>query len=159
RAHDFTPLNGFVFFKSGDFDDQLWKTDGTTAGTTFLFGGVESDLAVLNGKLLFAGYDTATGTELWQSDGTVAGTALVKDIYPGSGSSYPRYLTNVNGTVYFGANDGTHAFGIWKSDGTAAGTVLVADIKPGNGDSNNLTLAGGYLFFEADDGFHGPELW
>ena len=62
-----------------------------------------------------------------------AGTVLVADINPGTGSSYPRYLTNVNGTLFFSANDGTHGYELWESNGTAAGTVLVKDINPAGG--------------------------
>jgi len=45
--------------------------------------------------------------------------------------------------------------------GTAAGTVLVKDIKPGAGFSSpgSLTLVDGTLFFAADDGLNGRELW
>src|SRR5262249_39719521 len=55
----------------------------------------------------------------------------------------------------------THGRELWRSDGTAAGTVLVKDINPGSGSSNpeGLTLSGGHLFFTADDGVHGVELW
>ena len=38
---------------------------------------------------------------------------LVKDIYPGTGSSSPYYLTNVNGTLFFGADDGSHGRELW----------------------------------------------
>jgi hypothetical protein len=50
---------------------------------------------------------------------------------------------------------------LWQSDGTAAGTLLTADIVPGPNSSypQNLTLAGNQVFFFADDGFHGNELW
>src|SRR5215204_1098340 len=40
------------------------------------------------------------GEELWCSNGTAAGTVLAKDIWPGSGGSYPSSLTNVNGVLY-----------------------------------------------------------
>uniref|UniRef100_UPI00056C1DDD hypothetical protein n=1 Tax=Microcystis aeruginosa TaxID=1126 RepID=UPI00056C1DDD len=68
--------------------------------------------------------------ELWKSDGTAAGTVLVKDINPGSSSSYPGSLTAVGNTLFFTAYDGLGGSGteLWKSDGTAAGTVLVKDI-------------------------------
>src|SRR5262249_43433902 len=41
------------------------------------------------------------------------------------------------------------------------GTALVKDINPGiaNSDPWHLTVSGGHLFFSADDGVHGRELW
>src|SRR5204862_226073 len=45
--------------------------------------------------------------------------------------------------------------------GTADGTILVKDIHAGNGSSNpgSLMNASGTLFFSADDGVNGGELW
>src|SRR5439155_6458138 len=86
-------------------------------------------LTNVNGKLFFSAYEATDGYELWQSDGTAAGTVMVKDINPGTYSSFPSNLTNVNGTLFFSANDGTVGEELWKSDGTAAGTVLVEDIN------------------------------
>src|SRR5262249_54185657 len=55
---------------------------------------------------------------------------------------------------------------LWKSDGTAAGTVMVKDIIPGGAGSNPggaygyiFTNVNGTLYFSADDGAHGQELW
>jgi ELWxxDGT repeat protein len=79
---------------------------------------------------------------------------LVKDINPGTASSYPRYLTNANGTLLFTASDGTSGYELWKSDGTAAGTTIVANLA-----AQSLTNVNGTLFFSADDGIHGQELW
>jgi len=50
---------------------------------------------------------------------------MVKDINPGSGSSYPDYLTDVNGTLFFTASDGASGQELWRTDATEAGTVLV----------------------------------
>ncbi|MFN5513829.1 MAG: ELWxxDGT repeat protein, partial [Cyanobacteriota bacterium] len=105
--------------------------------------------------------DGVNGDELWKSDGTAAGTVLVKDIRPGSSSSYLRELTGVGNTLYFSANDGVNGDELWKSDGTAAGTVLVKDINPGSSSSylRELTGVGNTLYFRANDGVNGDELW
>src|SRR5262249_36847394 len=147
---------------------QLWKTDGTEAGTVRVSAlvGNPGNLTGVNCTLFFTEDDGVNGTELWKSDGTEAGTTLVKDIYPGSGSMYygggyggwwnyvpnssnPGSLTNVNGTLFFTAADGTNGDELWKSDGTAAGTVLVKDILPGTGSGSPSQLANvnGTLFF------------
>src|SRR5262249_1725539 len=141
--------NGTLFFTADDvvFGRELWKSDGTAAGTVPVSGLGGSNLTNVNGTLFFTA-DGGNGTELWKSDGTTAGTTLVKDIYPGGAwsyvyqypqgywqytpySSWPANLTNVNGTLLFTASDG-NGRELWRSDGTAAGTVLVKDINPGS---------------------------
>ncbi|HVK13123.1 MAG TPA: ELWxxDGT repeat protein, partial [Gemmataceae bacterium] len=164
-----TNVNGTLFFTATDatHGTQLWKSDGTEAGTVlfkdFSPGSTNwmESLANVNGTLYISASDGTNGLELWKSDGTVAGTVLVKDIVPGSGGSGPFYLTNVNGTLYFTADDGTHGRELWTSDGTAAGTVLVADVNPGAVGSTPrwLTDVNGTLYFSADNGTHGRELW
>lgn len=49
----------------------------------------------------------------------------------------------------------------WITDGTASGTHLLADIRPGEQGSapQDAVVAGGKIFFTADDGLHGRELW
>jgi ELWxxDGT repeat protein len=55
------------------------------------------------------------GNELWRSDGTTAGTKLVRDIKPGAKGSGTRNLTNVGGTLFFDADDGRHGTELWKA--------------------------------------------
>src|SRR5262249_30232027 len=79
-------------------------------------------------------------------------------------------LTSMGGKLYFAANAGSGrtALGVelWTSDGTAAGTHPVADINPGPAGSNPAGLTPGtdatgkaVLYFTADDGTYGIELW
>jgi ELWxxDGT repeat protein len=67
-----------------------WRTDGTPAGTYRVDGApAPSELADVGGTLHFNGNAPGTGAEHWKSDGTPTGTSIVKDIAPGSQSSYP----------------------------------------------------------------------
>ncbi len=44
-------------------------------------------------RFMFPANDGEHGFELWKSDGTAEGTIMVKDIYPGRGSSYSYNFT------------------------------------------------------------------
>ena len=142
--------NGSVYFQADnqppayggdDAGNELWKTDGTAAGTAMVkdinpgfYGSNPSNLTVSNGTLFFTANDQAHGSELWKSDGTTSGTVMVKDIKPGPGgpfhNSYVSALTDLNGTLYFSAHD--DSWGIFRSDGTDAGTYRVKAFQPGN---------------------------
>jgi ELWxxDGT repeat protein len=92
RPSDLTVVGNELFFVASDgFEgQQLWKTDGTTAGTvmvTDVFKDVFSEEGQLssptnlidaNGVLYFDAND-GTGNALWKSDGTAAGTVKVAD--------------------------------------------------------------------------------
>ena len=128
-------VGGTLYFAAFDGVNgrELWKSDGTQAGTVMVKdirpGSLSSSpdkLTNVGGTLYFTANDGTSGTELWKSDGTEAGTVLVKDITPGSGSySPPTNLINVGGILYFTASDGVNGRELWKSDGTEAGTVMV----------------------------------
>jgi RNA polymerase sigma factor (sigma-70 family) len=164
----------FFVCVEGGRGGELWKSDGTAEGTR-LVKNVNAWPAIsyqwprawadVNGTLFFVGFDAVHGQELWKSDGTAEGTVLVKDIAAGRAYSNPCYLTDVNGTLFFTADDGVHGRELWKSDGTEEGTVMVKDINPGRVGGfpdpvlGNLIAVGRTLFFAADDGAHGLELW
>jgi ELWxxDGT repeat protein len=166
-----TRLGSTLFFYSGVNSVELWKSDGTAEGTVrvhdFLNGtdAYWNRLTAVGSTLFLNPHDTARGRELWKSDGTPEGTVLVKDIYPGSGSSWVDKLTAVGDVLFFIAHDGLHGYELWKSDGTSEGTVLVKDINPGSSSSlghfdfREMRAVGGTLFFTANDGVHGSELW
>jgi len=101
-----------------------------------VLGDWQAQLPVaIRANLFFAADNSVNGRELWKSNGTDAGTVQVKDIYQGSGSSLPEYLTAVGPVLFFVADNGVNGRELWKSDGTAAGTVLVKDIVQGSGSS------------------------
>ncbi|MBN2002044.1 MAG: VCBS repeat-containing protein [Anaerolineae bacterium] len=165
-----------LFFSANDGINgaELWKSDGTALGTVMVKdiypgnGLTPHDLTDVNGMLFFVAYDE-NGEELWKSDGTLTGTVMVKDIYPGpvhseGGSSSPSRLINVDGTLFFIAHDENKTTDLWKSDGTLSGTLKVKVINPNTYSFNSpnflsATDVDGTLFFRADDGTNGLELW
>ncbi|MCF6130768.1 ELWxxDGT repeat protein [Flavobacterium wongokense] len=129
------------------------------------FGGInysdssDPDFSTALGTIsLFIASDNINGRELWKTDGTAAGTVLVKDINPGTASSYPNNFMVLGGNAYFCANDGVNGNELWKSDGTAAGTQLVKVINAYDFEIRLLFVFHDYLYFTSDDG-NGTQLW
>jgi ELWxxDGT repeat protein len=160
-------FHGELFYSSNANGQgwQLWKTDGTAGGTQLVKvlvpGGnaYPADFVRVNGVFYFVSRDATNGEELWRSDGTPSGTQMILDSHPPAGEYLPSDLTNCNGHLFFTAYDGTSQEGLWKSDGTAAGTTLIADIGHAATDfGREFSTLDGILFFQADDGVHGP-LW
>lgn len=147
----------------------IYSTDGTLSNTQLVKNTIAapSDFKESNGKLFFALDDGTHGTELWVSDGTTSGTQLVKDIYSGGQSSISNlyYSITFQGKLYFIATDGSTGHELWVTDGTSGGTILLKDIKSGNGDGLDnyygtpFAIYNNALFFVADDGMWGKEVW
>lgn len=168
--HEFVEFAGALLFRGWDgiHGWELWRTDGTTEGTSLVAdicpGKCSSqpwELRPALGAVYFSALDPDHGMELWRTDGTGAGTELVVDIAPGDRSSRPETLVEYQGQLFFSADDGINGRELWRSDGTDAATTLVADIHPGEPSSSpsSLYAVGARLHFAADDGVHGNELW
>ena len=122
-------------------------------------GGGSPVTPVVPAAFLIAADNGMTGTELFRTNGTAAGTALVKDINTNTAGSNPQNLAVIAGVTYFTVTNGSE---LWKSDGTESGTLLVKNINPTSTSSGNLgelTVVGSALYFRADDGVSGTELW
>ncbi|MFZ4645508.1 MAG: ELWxxDGT repeat protein, partial [Gemmataceae bacterium] len=177
-----TPLGNIVIFSAdnGTNGRELWRSDGTTAGTYMIkdiyegsTGSIPRDLTPANGLVYFTASNGTNGRELWKTDGTAGGTVMVADIAPGALHAFSidpetrlvenstqtgplAWITNVNGTVFFVANDNKSGFELWKTDGTAQNTVQVKNISADSGSTIGsstplwLCNVNNTLYFTAD---------
>ena len=167
----FTNYKDDVYFVSRA-NGQIQRLRKASAAAAFI-GGAGGPSAITgmvplgtggNQRLYFAG-TTGQGIELWKSDGTDGGTEIVLDINPGSANANPTGMTVVGNVLFFAASNGTtgtaNGTELWRTNGTLETTRIVRDINPGVESSSpqNLTEAGGKLFFTADNGTNGRELW
>jgi ELWxxDGT repeat protein len=171
-AVDFAQLGDQIIMGVAGLSDNyaIWKTDGTTQGTVLIktlyngFPGWKDRLVTYNGFVYFTADDGNTGPEVWRTDGTEANTTVLKNI--GSAVSHiPERITVWNDKLYFYHKESQHGYELWSSDGTPEGTLIVKDIYPGSSDSKpdptrfDLVPTDTGLFFTANNGTNGEELW
>ena len=118
-------------------------------------------MTILNGTLYFAADDGSDGLELWRERRDRAGDRAGQEHQAGLRllvADLPGRLQR--DAVLLGRRRHERRRAV-EERRDRAGTVLVKDIKPGapGSASSFFTAAGGSLFFSADDGTHGAELW
>jgi ELWxxDGT repeat protein len=147
---------GLLYFTATDpaHGSELWRTDGTDAGTVRLTDVCPgrcasrlSNLAFLQDLVFFTADDGSSGNELWVSDGTPGSERRVLDLCPGPCPGVLSNLVPLDGGVYFLATRGQD-LQLWRSDGSPDGTSQVATICPESGcTSYFLARLGGRLLF------------
>lgn len=166
----------------------LWITTGTAGGTSELAAipgytppGQMSpasptpiDLTAVGSRVFFVAeyYYAATVSgpaayhdQLWTSDGTVLDTTFLPG--PSIDSTFANLgsLEPLGNLLIFQAVESSGGpTELWKSNGSAVGTAMVADLSatsvPHGIPYYPQGLAvGGVLYFAANDGVHGQELW
>ncbi|RBI70315.1 hypothetical protein DQW77_14430, partial [Roseovarius sp. TE539] len=167
-------MDKVVFFSADDgvHGDELWVTDGTTAGTRMvrdISTGSESSFASSIAALSDSLVIFRANWQLWVSDGTDAGTVPIFGASADS-PSFVAWITPLgDGRAVFAADSPTTGRELWVTDGTADGTNLVSDIRAqsdpetgqplSSGPYNFISLQNGQAVFKADDGIHGEEPW
>jgi ELWxxDGT repeat protein len=164
---DVTVAGGLAFYVPGGMS-ELWRTDGTAAGTLGLAsfpGQTLSDLHDLGGRLVFL-VSSADGAafSFWASDGTAAGTVKLFDLP--AGTQRVSDVAVVGPELYFAAETSATKAQVFRSDGTAAGTRPILDLPCVNCTGPfyplSYTRLGSLVYFTAwanGSNFSGPSLW
>lgn len=166
-ASQLAAIGGAVFFANDDpaHGVELWRSDGTAAGTGLFLdldpgpaGSFPGDLTVIDNTLYFSATTIAGSSALWSSDGTAAGTQTVASFTAqpdGAGlfANIPDAYAVIGQTMVFAADDGT-ATELWKTDGTPAGTAMIRVLVPGPPESgpSDFTTVGDRAFFVVTQG-------
>lgn len=176
NPRDLTAVGTTLYFSAdnGVNGSELWKSDGSEYGTIMIkdirpgtSGSTPRSFIIYNNLLYFVADDGEHGSELWQSNGIPEGTILIKDIEPGNVGSSPSSFSVSNSFLYFVANTSKAGDELWRTNGTEIGTDIFKDINT-NITSNNMPASGvpghflninDVLFFTANDGTTGEELW
>ena len=150
---DLVVANGAIYFQGNDFQGagwELWKSDGTEAGTSLVADiaaeGLNSfphAITEHNGDVYFRVGTGSAGHQLWKTDGTEVGTEFVHEAF------FIKHLESTAEYLFFVDLGGGQ---LWRTNGTQDGTVLVRDFF--SIDYKELTGVGDQVYFAADG-----ELW
>lgn len=181
QPHSFTAYGDDVLFVARDdlARHQLWRSDGSVAGTRTLTGvanpgvavrlPVEETgaagraLAVDGARIFFIANGAAQGSGSWLHV-SLGGAGDQRRLSPPGPTEplAPQGLAVVPGAgVVFSGYQSIGGRELWFSDGSAAGTGPIADIAPGagHGGPQGISVLSDGVYFSADDGVRGREPW
>lgn len=135
---------------------RLWRSEGTNATTVQTRPAVSMDdgqpMLVEGGRLFLSiggglAMSNATGGQITVLGDTASGWRSTMDV------------VSVGSRWFFPAGQG-RTRELWRTDGTPASTRVALDVNArGNGAVGSLVGADGVLWFVADDGLRGQQLW
>ncbi len=159
-GYDLLVRNEFNFY-------EVWKSDGTDSGTQNRgsIGPVYDSTAAVafdraGDDLYFILGSYGEPQTLWTlTDSSTQPRAL--HAAPPAGSSGGPFLAHRGAREFFRGCDASHGCELWVTEASEATTRMLHDIYPGpaSSDPAELFTNGDLLYFSADDGLHGRELW
>lgn len=108
------------------------------------------------GEFSYFVVEDGDGEQLWRTDGTPENTKMFFSL----GNTHTHNYIPAGELLYFSRQD-EFGYELWQSDGTTDGTTRVDDVSPGEPGSvpSSPTQIDDHLYFIADDGFHGREVF
>lgn len=171
-AGDFPGVTGYPTFRAGaggmsyfTVGTQVWKSDGTAAGTELLKDlGTDAEFGLshftaVGQSVFFFSYGPSAGYRLWKTDGTEAGTVRIQATFP-SWESPPKPAAT-DEALYFNATSGNR-LRLWtcRADSDVATPVEAAGEIPSYITGSNLLVSHGKrLYFAAARSYTESELW
>ncbi len=172
--------NSMVFFPASTEENgnELWRYDpqqGAYLLADINPGKEDSDPAAIGDvgwTMFFSANDGETGVELWKTEPPYSYAVQVADINPGKQDSTPKVLERMGTTLFFTATDPDHGEEVWVTEFPYTQAFLLKDIRPGKAGSIPTHDVGDYtgtlssahrigwtIYFTANDGRNGVELW
>ncbi len=149
----------YIYFQATD--GSIWRSDGSSAGTSQLLGSVPQGLGLgvaVGADVYCATNDYGeTGVGLWKLDGATGTLApVVTQVQGVTKSSYPSDLTPVGSTLYFMADDGVNGQQLWRTDGRPGDA---ARVEGGPMPVIQQAQIGSWFYFITDNGDGTYTLW
>ncbi len=164
-------FNNKIFFTMGQDVSDLYAYDPALDTTTQIthfshtahgFSGQPS-FAIANNLLYFGAADSNYGYELYRYDPVGNIVTRLTDLNAGAENGISpdnRSIEAYNGTIYFSGAASAANFQLYAYDPVSNTTNLVSTVNPGgNAHPVNFTRFNNALYFVADDGMHGNEIW
>ncbi len=117
NPREFYTLNSVVLFAATDaiHGEEIWRTDGTTGGTSML-------------KDIAAGTDSSTYGNIMIAPGIFFPYSIFQGFH------------TFNNRAYFNADDGAGTGEIWSTDGSPGNAALLKDVVPGSSLNSGISL-------------------
>ncbi len=143
-----------------DYNTGIWRTDGTNDGTVNIreqMGQTYKLLLKTEDKLYAVAHIPEFDTEqILCSNGTEELLSLHYNTFTSI-----VWMMEMNGILYIAGEQPGTGMELWKSNGEFGDVTIVSDINPGAQGSFPYApfIFNDAMYFRADDGTHGSELW
>lgn len=168
-----TTGNGKIYFTADDGNTgrELYEYDPVTNHAKLVAdinaGAASSSpasLVMVGNILYFNAHEPATGRELYSYDGNTV--KRLSDIYTGPGDGITQDVRGlhtigyIGNTIYLSGEDGSSGAQLYTFDPGSGTATLLATINPsGDATPAGFIYAPNKMFFTADDGTHGREVF